>query len=60
MEDARGVSAGAGRFADGDVVSILEHRRTRQIGDIEVLTGVAGGEDHSTQPGTGAWERFGQ
>jgi hypothetical protein len=60
VDDALGVAAVAGRFADGDVVSILEHRRTRQTGDIEVLTGVAGGEDHSTQPGTGAWERFGQ
>jgi hypothetical protein len=59
VDDALGVAAVAGRFADGDVVSILEHRRTVET-VTEPFVGVAGGEDHSTQPGTGAWERFGQ
>lgn len=60
VDDALGVAAVAGRFADGDLVSILEHRRTTQAGFVDTFAGVAADEDHSTQPGTGPWERFGR
>lgn len=59
VDDALGVAAVAGRFADGDVISILEHRRTAET-VTEPFADAAAAEDHSTQPGTGAWERFGQ
>jgi hypothetical protein len=59
VDDALGVAAVAGRFADGDVVSILEHRRTAET-VTETFAAVAADENLSTQPGTGAWGRFGQ
>jgi hypothetical protein len=59
VDDALGVAAVAGRFADGDLVSILEHRRTPET-VTEALRGVAIDENHSTQPGTSPWERFGR
>ena len=60
VDDALGVAAVAGRFADGDLVSILEHRRTAPTGFTEALRGVAIDENHSTQLGTSPWERFGR
>lgn len=55
VDEALGLAAIAGRFAEDDLVSILDH------------LGVAGAPDevvhvdeaHSAQPGTGSWGRFG-
>lgn len=55
VEEALGLAAIAGRFADEDLVSILDHlRRAGVPGDVVVAD-----EGHSVQPGTGAWGRFG-
>lgn len=59
VDDALGLAAVAGRFGNGDLVSILEHRRNRHS-VIEAFAAVLADEDHSTQPGTGAWEGFGR
>ena len=59
VDDALGVAAMAGRFADGDLVSILEHRRVADT-VMEAFAAAAADETHSTQPGTTAWERFGR
>jgi transposase len=50
LDEALGLAALAGRFAQGDLVSILTARREprRRIG-----------EDHSLQPGTSGWARLG-
>jgi hypothetical protein len=50
VDEALGLAAFAGRFGIDDVVSILTARR-------EPPTTAA--EDHSLQPGTGAWAGFG-
>ena len=51
LDEALGLAALAGRFAQGDLVSILSTRREppRRIG-----------EDHSLQPGTAGWARLGE
>jgi len=55
VEQALGLAAIAGRFADDDLVSILDHlRRSGVPGDVVIVD-----EGHSVQPGTGPWERFG-
>jgi transposase len=55
VEEALGLAAIAGRFADDDLVSILDHlRRSGVPGDVVVVD-----EGHSVQPGTGPWGRFG-
>ncbi len=59
VDDALGLAAVAGRFGNGDLVSILQHRRTRHT-VIEVFAAVLADEDHSTQPGTSPWEGFGR
>lgn len=51
---ALGHAAVYGRFAEGDVASILAHR-CRAEGEV-----LHAGEDHSLQTGTGAWEGFGR
>jgi transposase len=50
LDEALGLAALAGRFADGDLLSIFRARREprRRIG-----------EDHSLQPGTSPWARLG-
>jgi hypothetical protein len=56
VEEALGLAAIAGRFADDDLVSILDHlRRAGVPGDVVIVD-----EGHSVQPGTGPWGRFGQ
>jgi hypothetical protein len=50
LDEALGLAALAGRFADGDLVSILRARR-------EPRRRIA--EDHSLQPGTSGWARLG-
>ena len=52
---ALGHAAIYGRFADGDVASILAHRASATIGDARQAS-----EDHSLQSGTGAWTGFGR
>ncbi len=52
LDWALGHAATFGRFAEGDLVSILASRPAGQRH--------AAGEGHSLQPGTGAWERFGR
>jgi transposase len=51
VDEALGIAALAGRFAPGDLTSILASRRTplRRIG-----------EDHSLQPGTSGWAILGE
>ena len=56
VEAALALAAGAGRFADGDLPSILDHLAG---GALEVDLARAD-EMFSVQPGTGAWEGFGR
>jgi transposase len=52
---ALGHAALHGRFAEGDLASIVAHRAGGPLGQVRYA-----GEDHSLQPGTAAWEGFGQ
>ena len=52
---ALGHAAVYGRFADGDLASILAHRATADPGDARQAS-----EDHSLQSGTDAWKEFGR
>ena len=56
VDQALGLAAIAGRFGDGDLVSILDHLATG--------TGAAGvvraDETHSAQPGTAGWAEYGR
>lgn len=57
VERALAVAAEAGRFGDGDLVSIsghLHHGRSDQEQPVRA------DENFSVQPGTGAWEGFGR
>lgn len=56
--EALGRAAEAGRFADGDLESIVEHRRIED----EVIGVFAAtlADDNSMQPGTKAWEKVGR
>ncbi|HEY6461229.1 MAG TPA: hypothetical protein VIY73_13785 [Polyangiaceae bacterium] len=51
VDEARGLAALAGRFAPGDLSSILRTRR-------EPLRRI--GEEHSLQPGTAGWAGLGE
>ena len=52
---ALGLAAIAGRFADGDLASIIDHLAAeRGIGDVVIAD-----EAHSVQPGTAVWARLG-
>ena len=51
VDQALGIAALAGRFAFGDLVSILEHT-AEQISSPETKA--------TLQPGTSSWEGFGQ
>ncbi|HCT75358.1 MAG TPA: IS21 family transposase [Micromonosporaceae bacterium] len=55
VEEALGLAAIAGRFGDGDLVSILDHLATSGAPTDVVFVD----ENHSVQPGTGPWGRFG-
>lgn len=56
VDQALGLAAVAGRFADDDLPSILDHLATAApAGDL-----VVAGEAHSVQPGTSSWGRLGQ
>lgn len=52
---ALGHAAVYGRFAEGDLASIVAHRRGASDGDV-----TRAGETHSLQPGTSAWKEFGR
>lgn len=56
VEEALGLAAVAGRFGDGDLASILDHLAEGRAG-LELITA---DEAHSSQPGTGSWNGFGQ
>jgi transposase len=57
VDRALAVAAGAGRFGDEDLVSILDHLARSSEGAPSNV--VAIDEAHSAQPGTGAWRRLG-
>ena len=56
VDEALGLAAIAGRFAEHDLASILDHL----AGAGAPTDVVAADENHSAQPGTGPWGRFGQ
>jgi transposase len=55
VDAALAAAALAGRFAEGDLPAILDHRARRAAG-----SEVRADEGHSVQPGTGAWADFGR
>jgi hypothetical protein len=55
VEEALGLAAIAGRFNDADLISILDHLATAGAPTDVVFVN----EDHSVQPGTARWERYG-
>ncbi|MGH8919746.1 MAG: hypothetical protein ACRD0H_15685 [Actinomycetes bacterium] len=55
VEEALGMAAIAGRFGEGDLVSILDHIEAGR-GGVELIRA---DEAHSVQPGTASWEGFG-
>ncbi len=56
VEEALGMAAIAGRFGEGDLVSILDHIEAGRNG----LELIRADEAHSVQPGTRSWEGFGR
>lgn len=52
---ALGHAAVYGRFAEADLAAIVAHRGAGAPGEV-----TRAGEDHSCQPGTGAWQGFGR
>jgi hypothetical protein len=54
VDAALGTAAIAGRFAEGDLISILAYQHSRGA-----APPTRASEDHSLQPGTSAWSRFG-
>ena len=55
VETALGQAATSGRFAEGDLQSIVEHLATASVGDPTRAS-----EDHSLQVGTAAWGVLGR
>jgi transposase len=55
VDAALGVAAAAGRFADGDLLAIVQHRANGAC----LAALVVADEQHSIQPGTSAWATFG-
>ena len=56
VDEALGLAAIAGRFADADLASICDHL----AGAGNVTDVVVADENHSVQPGTSGWGRLGQ
>ncbi|AHH97553.1 hypothetical protein KALB_5368 [Kutzneria albida DSM 43870] len=54
VDRALGTAAIAGRFAENDLISILDHHLGRTLTEPTRAS-----ENHSLQPGTSAWSRFG-
>jgi transposase len=59
VDRALGLAATAGRFDDGDLVSILERLRIEDAA-IDVFTAAIADDSHTAQPGTGAWKDLGR
>jgi hypothetical protein len=56
VDAALGLAAIAGRFADGDLASIIDHLAAElEIGEVVIAD-----EAHSVQPGTAGWARLGE
>ncbi len=55
VDAALGVAAAAGRFAEGDLLAIVQHRAN----GASIAALVVADEHHSSQPGTSAWSAFG-
>ncbi|MBO2448653.1 IS21 family transposase [Actinomadura barringtoniae] len=55
VDRALGTAAITGRFAEADLMSILDYQAAR-----ESIEPTRASEDHSLQPGTSAWASFGQ
>jgi transposase len=55
VDHALAEAAVLGRFADGDLASIVAYQAAGGPGDAH-----SAGEGHSFQPGTGSWDGFGQ
>ena len=55
VDAALGVAATAGRFAEGDLLAIVQHRAD----GASIAALVVADENHSVQPGTSAWATFG-
>ena len=55
VDAALGLAAIAGRFADGDLASIIDHLAAER----ETVAVVRVDEAHSVQPGTSGWARLG-
>ena len=55
VDAALGVAAAAGRFAEGDLLAIVEHRAH----GASIAAFVVADEEHSVQPGTSSWATFG-
>jgi len=55
VDEALGIAATAGRFAEGDLLAIVEHR----AGGTPAAALVVADQTHSAQPGTSAWASFG-
>ncbi len=55
VDRALGTAAMTGRFADRDLISILDYQVTHEHADP-----VRRSENHTLQPGTAAWSTFGQ
>jgi hypothetical protein len=56
VDAALGLAATAGRFGDGDLLAIVTH----QSAGASAAALVIPDEDHSIQPGTSGWARFGR
>lgn len=54
VDQALGIAAIAGRFAENDLLRILTHNTGRDTTEPSRAS-----EDHSLQPGTSAWSSFG-
>jgi transposase len=54
VDRALGAAAAAGRFADGDLQSILAHQQRGPTGEPQRAS-----ETHSLQPGTSSWAKLG-
>jgi len=55
VDRALAEAAVLGRFAEGDLASIVTHQAAASAGELH-----RAGDDHSLQPGTGSWDGFGR
>ncbi len=55
VDRALAEAAVLGRFAEGDLASIVTHQAATSTGELH-----RAGDDHSLQPGTSSWNGFGR